>query len=110
MKTTELSSHKGPLSWMAANPVAANILMLFFLLGGMYWATQIKQLKVGLSRRFSSVTKKTLVADLRSVLTPRYVTRAREIASQMSKPAESVANAADLLEETARLGRFGGST
>jgi UDP:flavonoid glycosyltransferase YjiC (YdhE family) len=74
------------------------------------WATQIKQLKVGLSRRFSSTTGKTLVADLRSILTPAYVTRAREIASQMTKPAESVASAADLLEKTARLGRFGGST
>lgn len=33
----------GPMGWMAANPVAANILMLFFLLGGLYWGTQIKQ-------------------------------------------------------------------
>jgi UDP:flavonoid glycosyltransferase YjiC (YdhE family) len=74
------------------------------------WATQIKQLKVGLSRRFQSTTAKTLVADLRQVLTPAYATRAREIASQMAKPAESIASAADLLEKTARLGRFGGST
>jgi multidrug efflux pump subunit AcrB len=28
---------------MATNPVAANILMFFFLLGGLYWAGQIKQ-------------------------------------------------------------------
>ncbi len=28
---------------MAANPVAANIVMLFFLIGGLYWGTQIKQ-------------------------------------------------------------------
>jgi multidrug efflux pump subunit AcrB len=28
---------------MAANPVAANILMLFFLLGGLYWSSQIRQ-------------------------------------------------------------------
>ena len=74
------------------------------------WATQIKQLKVGLSRRFQNTTGKTLVADLRAILTPAYATRAREIASQMTKPAESVARAADLLEKTARLGRFGGST
>jgi UDP:flavonoid glycosyltransferase YjiC (YdhE family) len=73
------------------------------------WATQIKQLKVGLSRRFSSTNSKTLVADLRSILAPAYVTRAREIASQMTKPAESVANAADLLEKMARLRHFGGS-
>jgi multidrug efflux pump subunit AcrB len=34
---------KNPMGWMAANPVAANILMLCFLLGGLYWAGQIKQ-------------------------------------------------------------------
>ncbi len=34
---------QGPIAWMATNPVAANILMLFFLLGGLYWGTQIKQ-------------------------------------------------------------------
>ena len=71
------------------------------------WAAQIKQLKVGSGRRFSSATRKTLVADLRSILTPAYVTRAREIASQMTKPAESAATAADLLETTARRGGLG---
>ncbi len=34
---------KNTISWMANNPVAANILMLFFLLGGLYWGTQIKE-------------------------------------------------------------------
>jgi UDP:flavonoid glycosyltransferase YjiC (YdhE family) len=68
------------------------------------WAAQIKQLKVGSARRFSSVTCKTLVADLRSVLAPEYVGRAREIAARMTKPAESVATAADLLEAAARGG------
>lgn len=71
------------------------------------WAAQIKQLKVGLSRRFSSTTEKSLVADLRSVLGPGYVAQAREAASRMTKPADSVATAADLLEETARRGRSG---
>lgn len=37
------SRKNGAMGWMAANPVAANILMLFFLLGGLYWGTQIKQ-------------------------------------------------------------------
>jgi UDP:flavonoid glycosyltransferase YjiC (YdhE family) len=68
------------------------------------WAAQIKQLKVGSARRFSSATRKTLVTDLRSILAPAYVGRAREIASRMTKPAESVATAADLLEATARRG------
>jgi UDP:flavonoid glycosyltransferase YjiC (YdhE family) len=71
------------------------------------WAAQIKQLKVGSARRFSSTNRKTLVADLRSVLAPAYAGRAREIASRMTKPAESVATAADLLEATARRGGGG---
>lgn len=69
------------------------------------WAAQVKRLKVGSARRFSSTTQKTLVADLRSVLTPRCVTRVREIASQMTKPATSVTAAADLLEDAASRGR-----
>ena len=38
---------------------------------------------------------------------PRNVTRAREIATRMSKPAESVTTAADRLEETASRRGFG---
>jgi vancomycin aglycone glucosyltransferase len=37
------------------------------------WATAVKQLEVGSARRFSETTVETLVADLRSVLTPRCV-------------------------------------
>ncbi|OBI12352.1 glycosyl transferase, partial [Mycobacterium sp. E2327] len=48
------------------------------------WAAQIKQLKVGSGRRFSSTTRKTLVSDLRSVLAPAYVSRARDVASRMT--------------------------
>ena len=40
--------------------------------------------------------------DLRSVLDPRYVGQAREVATQMTKVAESRARAADLLEDAAR--------
>jgi UDP:flavonoid glycosyltransferase YjiC (YdhE family) len=71
------------------------------------WAAQVKRLKVGSARRFSATTQKSLVTDLRSVLAPQYVGRAREIATRMTKPAESVTTAADLLEKKARLGRFG---
>jgi hypothetical protein len=38
---------------------------------------------------------------------PQYVTRAREIATRMTKPAASVTNAADVLEDLARLQRVG---
>jgi UDP:flavonoid glycosyltransferase YjiC (YdhE family) len=62
------------------------------------WAAQAKRLKVGLARRFSTVTVASLVADLRTILAPRYAARAREIATQMTKPEASVTRTADLLE------------
>lgn len=63
------------------------------------WGAQIKRLKVGTFRRFSSTTRRTLVADLRKILAPSYSIRAQEIATQMTKPAESAAKAADLAEQ-----------
>ena len=67
------------------------------------WGSRIKRLKVGTARRLSTTTRESLVADLRTVLDPHYATRAREVASQMTKPAESVAAAADLVEKFARV-------
>ena len=69
------------------------------------WAAAVERLKVGSGREFAASTLASLVADLRSILTPQCVTRAGEVAAQMTKPAESVASAADLLEEAVRLGR-----
>lgn len=66
-----------------------------------YWGAQIKRLKVGTARRFSATTRKSLAADMRRVLAPEYAARARELAAAMTKPAESVVNAADLLEGAA---------
>ncbi len=71
------------------------------------WAAAVKQLEVGSARNFSETTEESLVLDLRSILTPQYAARAREVATQISKPAESAASAADLLEEAARQGRSG---
>jgi len=34
---------KGPMAWMAGNSVAANLLMVVFLVGGLIFAMQIKQ-------------------------------------------------------------------
>jgi len=62
----------------------------------------VKRLRVGAARRFSSTTEESLVEDLRMVLAPQYVTRAREIAPQMTNPAESVTAATDLVEAFAR--------
>ena len=50
-------------------------------------AAQVRRLKVGSARHFSTTTRESLVADLHRVLTPHYVIRAREIATQMTKSA-----------------------
>jgi UDP:flavonoid glycosyltransferase YjiC (YdhE family) len=71
------------------------------------WAAQVRRLKVGSARRFASTTRKSLVADLRRILAPQYVTRAGEIATRMTQPSASVTTAADLLEDTARRRPFG---
>jgi UDP:flavonoid glycosyltransferase YjiC (YdhE family) len=71
------------------------------------WATQVERLKVGSARGFSATTEGSLVEDLRTILSPQCVARAREIATRMTRPAESVAAAADLVEVFARLGRVG---
>src|ERR1700733_4858532 len=68
------------------------------------WADSVTRLKVGFGRRFSESTVDSLVADLHSVLAPHYASRAREVAAQMTTPAESLARAADLLEDTVRRG------
>ena len=71
------------------------------------WGAAVKRLKVGTARRFSTATEKSLVADLRTILASEYATRAREVAARMAKPAESVAAAADRVEDFARLRRVG---
>jgi UDP:flavonoid glycosyltransferase YjiC (YdhE family) len=66
------------------------------------WGAQLKRLKVGTSRRFSTTTCESLIADLRRILAPEYATRAREIARLTTKPAESISRAADFMERFAR--------
>ena len=65
------------------------------------WGARVKRLKVGTARRLSATTLETLVADLRTILAPEYDARAREVATQITKPADSVAAAADRVEEFA---------
>lgn len=69
------------------------------------WGTRVKRLKVGTARRFSTTTAKTLVTDLRTILEPHCVDRAREVATRMTRPAESVMAAADFVEGLARSDR-----
>ena len=71
-----------------------------------YWGAQLKRLKVGTGRPFSSTTQETLVADLREILRPEYAVNARELAAQMSNATDSVAKAVDLIEDFARLRSF----
>ncbi|AMU77597.1 glycosyltransferase [Mycobacteroides abscessus] len=71
------------------------------------WGRRIKELKVGTTRRFSSTTEKTLASDLRAILDPQCAARARELASRMTKPAESVTKTADLVEGLAASYRCG---
>lgn len=66
-----------------------------------FWAAQVQQLKVGRGRRHSAATTKTLVADLKAILTPECASRARQLASRMTKADASVVATADLLEEHA---------
>ncbi|OBH86596.1 glycosyl transferase family 1 [Mycobacterium scrofulaceum] len=66
------------------------------------WGARVKRLGVGTTRRFSKTTRQSLVKDLRRILEPEYAARARELATRMTAPAESVQKAADLVESFAR--------
>ena len=94
--------HHGGAGTTAAGLRAGVPTLVLWMLGDqLIWGAAVKRLKVGTARRFSATTSEALVADLRRILAPDYTTRAHEIATRMTKPAESVANAADLLENLA---------
>lgn len=96
--------HGGAGTTAAGLRAGVPTLVLWFGLDQPSWAAAIEQLKVGSARRFSASTQESLVADLRSVLTPQCVSRAHDVADQMTKSAESIASAADVLEDAARSG------
>lgn len=100
--------HHGGAGTTAAGLRAGVPTLILWMLGDQpLWGAAVKHLKVGTARRFSSVSRESLVTDLRTILAPQYVERAREMATRMSKPADSVTVAADLLEEFARSRRVG---
>ncbi len=68
------------------------------------WASAVERLKVGFGRAFSASTLDSLVADLRSILTPECRDRAREVAARMTTAAQSASSAAGLLEDAAHQG------
>ncbi|BBZ13008.1 glycosyltransferase [Mycobacterium branderi] len=82
-------------------------LMLWTALDQMLRGAAVKRLDVAVTRRISGITQKSLLADLRRILAPDYGARAREIATRVPKPAESVAAAADAIENFAHLRRVG---
>ena len=91
--------HGGAGTTAAGMRAAVPTLILWVGADQPVWATQVKRLKVGISRRFSSTTQDRLLADLRTVLEPRFTARAREVATRLTKSEASVEAAADLLEE-----------
>jgi UDP:flavonoid glycosyltransferase YjiC (YdhE family) len=99
--------HGGAGTTAAGLRAGVPTLILWTLPDQRIWGAQVKRLKVGTARRFSTTTRESLVADLRRILAPQYVIRAREIAIRMTKPAASIAAAADLVENFARLRRVG---
>jgi UDP:flavonoid glycosyltransferase YjiC (YdhE family) len=99
--------HGGPGTTFAGIRAGAPTLILAISVDQPLWAAAVGELGLGLGRRFSETTQDSLVADLRSILTAQCATRVREVAAQMTAPADSAAKAADLLEDAARLGRVG---
>ena len=96
--------HGGPGTTFAGIRAGVPTLALSISVDQPLWATAVTRLGVGHGRRFFEATLDTVVADLRSILTPQCVTRVREVAAQMATPAESASAAADLMEEAVRLG------
>jgi UDP:flavonoid glycosyltransferase YjiC (YdhE family) len=104
-----LVHHGGSSTTPIAMRAGVPQLILFWDMVHAVYGAAVKRLKVGTARRFSTATEKTLVADLRTILAPQYVARARELATRMTEPAKSAAAAADLLENFARSRRVGRS-
>jgi UDP:flavonoid glycosyltransferase YjiC (YdhE family) len=95
--------HSGAGTTAAGLRAGVPTLSLWSLGDQRIWAGQIKRLTVGTARPFAATTEQTLVEDLREILAPDCVARAREIATRMTTPAQSAAKTADLLENFARV-------
>ena len=71
------------------------------------WGARVKRLKVGTARRFWSATQESLVADLRTDPGPAICHPGPRDRHPDDQTRESVAAAASLLEDFARLRRVG---
>lgn len=96
--------HGGAGTTAASLRAGLPTLILWDVADQFIWAAQVKRLKVGSAKRLSNITRRSLVRRLEKILAPDYVARARQIAPRMTKPATGVATAADLLEQTVRVG------
>jgi UDP:flavonoid glycosyltransferase YjiC (YdhE family) len=94
--------HGGAGTTAAAMRAGVPSLVLWLWLDQPAWGAGLQQLKIGSAQRFSDVTQHSLAAQLRAILTPDYLTRARDIAAQMISPQESATRAADLVESAAQ--------
>ncbi|BBZ43951.1 putative glycosyltransferase [Mycobacterium parmense] len=94
--------HGGAGTTAAGLRAGVPTLILWLRLDQPLWAAAVIRLGVGAARRFVDATHETLVADLRSILEPGALARARRAAATMTSPARSAAVTADLLEAAAR--------
>ncbi|HEY1841303.1 MAG TPA: glycosyltransferase [Mycobacterium sp.] len=94
--------HGGAGTTAAAMRAGVPSLVLSLWLDQPVWAAAIQQLKIGSAQQFSDVTQQSLVAELKSILAPDYLSRARKIAAQMMSPHESASCAADFVESAAQ--------
>jgi UDP:flavonoid glycosyltransferase YjiC (YdhE family) len=98
--------HGGAGTTAAAMRAGVPSLVLWLWLDQPVWGAGIAQLKIGSAQHFSAVTQHSLIAQLKSILMPDYLTRARNIAAQMMSPQESASRAADLVENAAQAARI----
>ncbi|MGO9100148.1 MAG: glycosyltransferase [Mycobacterium sp.] len=99
--------HGGTGTTAASLRAGVPTLILWTMPDQALWGARVKRLRVGTARRLSSTTEQSLVADLRTILSPQYAAQAREFATRMTKPAESVTAVADIVENFARVRRVG---
>ena len=97
-----VAHHGGAGTTAASLRAGVPTLVLWSTTDQAIWGNQVQKLQVGTVRRLSATTRESLIEDLRRILAPEYATRARELAARMTKPADSVARTADLLEALAR--------
>ncbi|MHA7649723.1 glycosyltransferase [Mycobacterium sp. ML4] len=90
--------HGGAGTTAASLRAGVPTLILWFTSDQPIFAGAVKRLKVGSGHSFSSTTQRSLVADLSAILTPEHTARAREVATAMSKPVDSITATADIVE------------